>query len=166
MQGIEKENFPQVVGMTANPMVGRVWRLTEPLCKAEGMDLVHVEYRREPAGRTLRVYLDKPGGVTLDDCVAVSRQLGDILDVGLETDVSYRLEVSSPGVQRPLGRMDDFERFKGRRAKIRLAEPVAGQKNFTGALAGADGGDILLATGAGTVSLSFADIIKAHLMED
>ncbi|MBI5897050.1 MAG: ribosome maturation factor RimP [Desulfobacterales bacterium] len=119
--------LPQVIGMAANPMVAKVWRLAEPLCLSEGLELVHVEYQREPAGRTLRIYLDKPGGVTLDDCVNISRQLGDLLDVGLETEASYRMEVSSPGIQRPLGRLGDFERFKGRRAKVRTAQALEGR---------------------------------------
>jgi ribosome maturation factor RimP len=89
-------------------MVAKVWRLAEPLCLSEGLELVHVEYQREPAGRTLRIYLDKPGGVTLDDCVNISRQLSDLLDVGLETEAPYRMEVSSPGIQRPLGRLERF----------------------------------------------------------
>ena len=101
----------QVVGATANPIVERVWQLAQPLCASEGVELVHVEYQREQGGRTLRLYLDKPGGVTLDDCAGISRHLGDLLDVSLETAASYRLEVSSPGSKRPLGRLEDFKRF-------------------------------------------------------
>lgn len=162
----EKENrvTTQVVGLTANPIVGTVWRLAEPLCRGEGMELVHVAYHREPAGRILRIYLDKPGGVTLDDCVNISRQLGDLLDVGLEMAAAYRLEVSSPGEQRPLGKIDDFDRFKGCRAKVRTGQPIGGRKNFTGTLEGVDGSNILLGLDNQTVSILFADIIKAHLI--
>lgn len=157
-------NRPQVVGMTSNPMVERVWRLAEPLCLGEGIELVHVEYQREPGGRTLRIYLDKPGGVTLDDCVNISRQLGDILDVGLETELSYRMEVSSPGVDRPVGKLGDFERFRGCRAKIRTARPVDGRKNFTGTLEGIDGQSVLLMIEHRTISFALTDIAKAHLI--
>jgi len=159
-------DIPQVIGMTANPMVAKVWRLAEPLCLSEGLELVHVEYRRESAGRTLRIYLDKPGGVTLDDCVNVSRQLGDLLDVGLETEASYRMEVSSPGTQRPLGRLGDFERFKGSRAKVRTAQALLGRKNFTGTLQGLDGPSVLLwVDNNQTLSIAFTDIVKAHLIQ-
>lgn len=163
---VENEiQIPQVVGMAANPMVAKVWHLAEPLCLSEGLELVHVEYRREPAGRTLRLYLDKPGGVTLDDCVNVSRQLGDLLDVGLETEVSYRMEVSSPGAQRPLGRLGDFERFKGSRAKVRTAQAILGRKNFTGTLQGISGMSVLLLVDNQSMSIAFTDIVKAHLIQ-
>ena len=166
MTSAENESdIPQVIGMAANPMVGKVWRLAEPLCLSEGLELVHVEYRREPAGRTLRIYLDKPGGVTLDDCVNVSRQLSDLLDVSLETEVSYRMEVSSPGIQRPLGRLGDFERFKGSRAKVRTAQALEGRKNFTGTLQGLSGLSVLLMVDNQTVSIAFTDIVKAHLIQ-
>jgi ribosome maturation factor RimP len=128
------------------------------------MELVHVEYQREPAGRTLRIYLDKPGGVTLDDCANISRQLSDLLDVGLETEASYRMEVSSPGVQRPLGRLGDFERFKGSRAKVRTSQALEGRKNFTGTLQGLSGLSVLLWVDNQTLSIAFTDIVKAHLI--
>lgn len=154
----------QVVGGTANPIVASVWRLAEPLCLSEGMELVHVEFQREQAGRILRVYLDKPGGITLDDCVNISRQLGDILDVGLDTQSSYRLEVSSPGFQRPLGKIEDFKRFKGMHAKIRTAQAVNGQKNFSGTLDGVSGLNIQLMVDSRSISMALDDIVKAHLI--
>lgn len=156
----------QVVGITANPVIGQVWRLAEPLCLSEGMELVHVEYQREQAGRTLRLYLDKPGGVTLDDCAAVSRQLGDILDVSLETEAAYRLEISSPGLNRPLGKLEDFKRFSGRRVKVRTRKAVHGQKNFTGTLAQAGEKEISLKIKDEEKRIAFTDIVKAQLLED
>jgi ribosome maturation factor RimP len=157
-------NTPPMVGMASNPMIARVWRLAEPLCRGESMELVHVEFQREPGGRILRIYLDKPGGVTLADCVDISRQLGDILDVGLETELSYRLEVSSPGVQRPLGKLGDFERFRGRQARIRILQPIDGRRNFTGTLEGIDGQVVLLKVDQRTMRIALADIAKAHLI--
>jgi ribosome maturation factor RimP len=88
-----------------------VARLADPVCQSEGMELVHVEFQREPGGLTLRLYLDKPNGVTLDDCVAISRQLEDILDVHARDIPPYRLEVSSPGIERPVGKLADFMRY-------------------------------------------------------
>ena len=91
-----------------------------PVCAAEGLELVHVEYLREADGRKLRLYIDKPGGIGLDDCVRVTRHLSDLLDVELEENYGpYNLEVSSPGPDRPLVKPADFERFKGNTAKIR-----------------------------------------------
>jgi ribosome maturation factor RimP len=154
----------QVVGISANAVIGQVWRLAEPLCRAENLELVHVEYQREQGGLTLRLYLDKPGGITLDDCADISRQIGDILDVGLESLPPYRLEVSSPGIQRPLGRLSDFERFKGCQAKVRTNRPLDGQKNFTGTLNGVSGCNVQLTLDKGSIAIALADIAKAHLI--
>lgn len=159
-----KDSLPPVVGSASNPVVGRVWQLAEPLCLGEGMELVHVEFQREPAGRTLRIYIDKPGGVMLDDCVNISRQLGDILDVGLDMELAYRMEVSSPGVQRPLGRLSDFERFQGHRVKVRTSQPIQGRKNFTGTLEGIEGLYVRLVVGGQRMDIAFTDIVKAHLI--
>ena len=83
-------------------IIGRIEALAEPLCESEGLELVHVEYQREAGGRILRLYIDRSGGVSLDDCVSVSRQLNDLLDVKLEDIGPYTLEVTSPGPERPL----------------------------------------------------------------
>lgn len=155
----------QLVGIETNPVIGRVWQLAEPLCLGEGMELVHVAYQREPSGRILRVYIDKPGGVSLDDCVNISRQLSDILDVGLDVEAPYRLEVSSPGQMRPLSRLSDFDRFTGCRAKVRTGRPIEGQKNFTGDIDGTSGQSIRLITNTKPITIMFADIIKAHLIQ-
>ena len=153
-----------VVGISANPVIGQVWRLAEPLCRAENLELVLVEYQREQSGLTLRLYLDKPGGITLDDCADISRQLGDILDIGLESLPPYRLEVSSPGLPRPLGRLSDFERFKGCQAKVRTTHPLNGQRNFTGTLNGVSGLNVQLILDTGSVAIALDDITKAHLI--
>jgi len=145
-------------------VLASVSRLAEPLCQSEGLELVHVEYQREPGGVTLRIYLDKPGGVTLDDCVDVSRQLEDLLDVHAGDLPPYRLEVSSPGVDRPVGRLDDFQRFAGQRARIRVATPVDGRKNFSGVLDGVVEGKIQLKMDDGIVHLDFSDILRARLI--
>jgi ribosome maturation factor RimP len=144
--------------------VERVTRLAEPMCTAEGLELVHVEYQREPGGLTLRIYLDKPGGVTLDDCVDISRQLDDLLDVHTQDVPPYRLEVSSPGSDRPVGKLKDFIRFEGHRAKIRMAVAVNGRKNFTGVLAGVLDESVRLTLDKETVSLNFNDITRARLI--
>lgn len=155
----------RVVGMERNPIIGRVWQAAEPLCRSEGVELVHVEFQSEPGGRTLRVFLDKTGGITLDDCVHISRQLGDILDVALDMEAAYRMEVSSPGVPRPVGRLDDFTRFQGCKAKIRTAKAIDGQKNFTGTLEGVDETVVRIRLADRIMNIPFDEIVKAHLIQ-
>jgi len=155
--GIEARKRQQAV-------VDSVTRLAEPLCQSEGLELVHVEYQREPGGVTLRIYLDKLGGVTLDDCVDISRQLEDLLDVHASDLPPYRLEVSSPGVDRPVGKFEDYQRFAGQQARIRLVAPVDGRKNFTGVLDGIVEGKIQLKMDDGVVRLDFSDILRARLI--
>ena len=145
-------------------LVASVTRLVEPLCNTERLELVHVEYQREPGGLTLRVFIDKHGGVSLDDCVSISRQLEDILDVHLQDVPPYRLEVSSPGIDRPVGKLEDFIRFKGKQAKIRVGTAVNGRKNFTGILAGVIGERIQLQVDKETFSLNFNEITRARLV--
>ena len=145
-------------------IVSRVWKLAEPLCAAEGVELIHIEYQRESGGRILRLYIEKPGGVSLDDCSAVSQQLSDILDIKLETEAAYTLEVSSPGPERPLSRASDFDRFRGYTAKIRVSRPINGQKNFTGVLAGYSDDTVWLSIGTETVGIARSQITKARLV--
>jgi ribosome maturation factor RimP len=139
-------------------------RLAEPLCADEELELVHVEYQREPGGLTLRIYLDKPGGVTLDDCVDISRQMDDILDVHMQDVPPYRLEVSSPGIDRPVGKLQDYNRFAGHRAKVRTASAVNGRKNFTGVLDGVVGGKVRIQLKEEIVHLDFGNITRARLV--
>jgi ribosome maturation factor RimP len=143
-----------------------VKRLAEPLCASEGMELIHVEYRRETGGRVLRLYIDKPGGVKLDDCVNVSRELSDILDARTDTDTAYRLEVSSPGVERPLGKVEDFRRFTGSKAKIRTRNAIEGRKNYTGALKGVVERTIQIEVDGAIVDIDYDNISRARLVAE
>jgi ribosome maturation factor RimP len=146
-------------------IIKQVEALARPLCESEGLELVHVEYQRESSGRILRLYIDRPQKVTLDDCVNVSRQLNDLLDVYLDDIGPYNLEVTSPGSERPLSKLQDYERFKGRRAKIRTIQPVDGQKNFTGIIAGVAAQQINLSSNADTVVIAFDNILRARLVD-
>ncbi|HHE73474.1 MAG TPA: ribosome maturation factor RimP [Desulfobacteraceae bacterium] len=157
----QKDSFPSV---EKERFLSTVRTLAEPLCNAEGMELVFIEYQIEPSGRILRLYIDQPGGVNLDDCTNISRQLSDFLDVSLDSDEPYNLEVSSPGVNRPLGKLADYNRFKGQEAKIQVSEPVDGQKNFKGALMGAEDRLITILTNDKTVAIRFDTITKARLI--
>ena len=137
--------------------------LAVPVCESEGMELVHLEYQRESSGWIMRLYIDKPEGVMLDDCATISRQMNDLLDVHLEDIGPYSLEVTSPGPERPLGKVQDYDRFKGNQVKIRTIQPYEGQKNFTGVLMGLSGEQVSLQVGAEIVQILLKDISKARL---
>ena len=144
--------------------IAKVKELTEPLCEAMGMELVHVEYQRESRGIMLRIYIDKPGGITLDDCVFVNRQLSDTLDLHFDSSGSYSLEVSSPGSDRPLSKKLDFEKFRGRVARIKTIAPVNGQKNFKGVLLNISEETINMSLDDKTVAIPFKEVKSARLV--
>jgi ribosome maturation factor RimP len=149
--------------LSEQKVILRAQELLAPMCTAEGLELVHVEYQRETRGRILRLYIDRPGGVTLDDCVDISRQASDLLDVYLDDVGPYRLEVSSPGPDRPLGKKADYEKFKGQRVKILTLQPIDGRKNFKGMLLGIAKGMVELSIDDSTISIPFNEIVKARL---
>jgi ribosome maturation factor RimP len=126
-----------------------------------GYELVDLEMSNR--GRLLRLFIDKPEGVTIDDCVLVSNQVSNFLAV--EHDIDYdRLEVSSPGLDRVLKKVTDFERFSGMKAKIKVRVPIDGnKKNFVGVLRGLDGGDVLFERDGVVSKLAFSNIEKARL---
>jgi len=141
-----------------------VTALVEPVCASFGIELVLVEFRREPAGRILRLYIDRPaGGVTLDDCTLISRQVTDLLDVSLEEIGPYNLEVSSPGIQRPLVKPDDYKRFAGQPVRIQLETAMDGRKKFKGTIGAATDETVEIETETGTVSFAFKQIARARL---
>src|SRR5439155_18172291 len=116
-----------------------------------GLEIFDVQFRREASGMVLRVRIDRPGraasaeeSVSVDDCAHVSRDLSAVLDVEDLVPTAYTLEVSSPGLDRPLRRDDDYRRFAGRRAKIVMREKVDGQGFFRGTLRGLEGTDVLI----------------------
>ena len=99
-----------------------------------GLELVEVQFRRESGGWILRLFIDREGGINVDDCASVSRQISAYLEVEELIEHAYNLEVSSPGLERPLKKIDDFVRFAGRKARIKLKEPIDGQRVFFGLL--------------------------------
>lgn len=149
--------------MPRNEVIKAVWELAEPVVLSRGLELVDVEFRRERQGWVLRIYIDRPGGVTLGDCVQVSEILSDLLDARDLIHHSYHLEVSSPGLDRPLRKPEDFERFAGDKAKITLREPLEGRRNFTGLLRGLKGSKVLLEVEGRVWELPLEDIKKAHI---
>lgn len=134
----------QGIGQRTAEVVERVRAIAEAILAERGLELVEVEFQREARGWILRLYMDRPGGVTLEDCQRVSEELGDHLDVEDLVDHPYHLEVSSPGLDRPLTRDRDFVGFAGKAARITTREPIEGQRNFRGRLAGLASGAVLL----------------------
>jgi len=144
--------------------ISKIREVLDPLCTAEGMELVHLECQRETGGRILRLYIDKPGGVSLDDCIHISRQSSDVLDVYLEDTGPYNLEVSSPGQNRPLGKKLDFERFKGNPVIIRTMQPIDGKKKFKGTLLGISEDMVKLSMNDEVVAIPYDEIEMGRLV--
>ena len=110
--------------------------IVQPIVDAKNFEIVDIEYVKEAGEYYLRVYLDKEGGISLSDCEVVSRELSEILDKKDPIKDNYFLEVSSPGLDRPLKKDKDFERYKGRDVEIKLYKPMNGSKQFEGELVG------------------------------
>jgi ribosome maturation factor RimP len=112
--------------------------LLEPLVEQEGYELVDLVYRRERSGWVLRLYIDQPGGVTIDDCVKISGRAGDVLEVKDIIPSAYNLEVSSPGLDRPLRTEKDFLRAVNKRVKVQTREPIEGKSTLNGIVIACD----------------------------
>jgi ribosome maturation factor RimP len=132
-------------------VVERVREAATRVASGYGLEIFDVQFRREASGMVLRVRIDRPGpaahaeeSVSVQDCANVSRDLSAMLDVDDVVPTAYTLEVSSPGLDRPLRGADDYQRFTGRRAKLVVRERVDGQGFFKGRLGGVDGGDVLI----------------------
>ena len=138
--------------------------LIEPTADAMGFELVRVRYTtgEQP---TLQVMAERPDGtMSVEDCAALSRTVSALLDVEDPIRGEYNLEVSSPGIDRPLTRRKDFERWAGFDTKVELFMPIDGQRRFRGLLKGLDGNDVVLETDTGPVTLAYDDIEKAKLV--
>jgi len=148
-------------------VVGRVWQIAEPLVTEYGMEIVDIDYRREGRGHVLRFYLDRQvGGVTVDELAAMSRRLGDVVDVHDVVPGRYLLEVSSPGINRRLRQPSHFRRYIGKRVRVRTIERSAGRREFVGALrtVGEDG--VVIAAGEGDLFIPFSNIAQANYEHD
>ncbi len=137
-----------------------VERLVEQIVTGLGFELV--DFESSPKGRLMRVFIDIERGVNVDDCATVSNQLTRVFEV---ENVDYdRLEVSSPGLDRPVRKLADFERFAGQDVQVRMRMPIGNQRNFIGALLGVVDGQVRLNTEKGELSLPFDEIEKARLV--
>lgn len=164
--------------MNSADQIQMLRELVGPICASHGLDLVDARFAHED-GMVLKVLIEQPGadpaagaGVTLDDCQAVSRAISAVLDALDEQPTSharlprgaYRLEVGSPGLERPLFCLADFARFTGREAKVNCLRPVDGRRRFSGSLMGVEGTDVLLEQDGQPVRIPHAEVAKAHLV--
>lgn len=142
--------------------------LVEPVVTGQGYELVDVEFKNELGAWVLRIYIDNPraeGGVGLDDCAQVSRELSAVLDVEDAIPGHYSLEVSSPGLNRPLKKEADFRRFVGKKAKIRTRHPVGeSRRNFSGTLVSVAEGKVKIDVGDQVCEVPVDDVEKANLV--
>ena len=141
----------------------QVWQFAEPVGKEHGCSLWDVEYVREGADWFLRLYIDKDGGVDINDCEAVSRAVDPILDEKDPIPDSYHFEVCSAGLERVLKRPGDFERFMGSAVLVKLYRPKDGQKEFVGKLTGYEDGNVSIEVGTDTVSFEKSEVALVRL---
>lgn len=141
-------------------------QLLRQAVEEEGYELVHLELDPARGNSILRIYIDKPGGVTLEDCQAVSEKAGVMLDVEDMIPYRYTLEVSSPGLDRPLVREQDYVRFQGRRARVKTRLAINGQRNFKGVLQHCGNGRVTLLEDdkPDPVEIPLENIQKANLL--
>jgi len=156
-------------------LLEQIEELTLPILEDLELELVDLEYQRESQGWVLRFFLDKEGGINLDECAEASREIAALLDIEDLVTTAYQLEVSSPGLERPLKKLSDFQRFAGRKAKIKTilsCDPDGrghSRKTFVGELQGLDGDSILLLQAdkkGGQVTFTLDQIEKANLEFD
>lgn len=140
--------------------------LLEPVVSGLGYELVGIEYLPQGRRSLLRIYIDQEKGIAVEDCEAVSRQVSAVMDVEDPIKGEYTLEVSSPGLDRPLFIEAHYKRFIGEKAKIRLHSPINGQRKFMGVLVDAVDGKILLSVEGNTIELPLDEIEKANLVPD
>ena len=144
----------------------RVSTLVGPVLSDQGMELVDLEYRREGRGWVLRLYIDKEGGITLDDCARISQEIGTTLDIEDFLATPYSLEVSSPGLNRSLKNEKDFIKYRDRLIKVKTFDPIDNRRNFKGKLRGASEGRIEMEIDGGIITIPLANVAKANLELD
>jgi ribosome maturation factor RimP len=147
-------------------IVDRVRAIAKPILSDEGMELVDVEYRREPKGWVLRLYLDKAGGVTLDDCTRISQEVGRSLDVEDFISTPYALEVSSPGLTRSLKKVEDFMKYRDHTIKVKTFDPIENRRHFKGKLLNISENRIEIEMEEGIFQIPLSNVSKANLEMD
>ncbi len=144
----------------------QVWAFSQPIVEQLGCSIWDVEYVREGADWFLRIYLDKPGGVTIDDCEAVSRAIDPVLDEKDPIENSYTFEVCSAGLERVLKRPRDFAQYLGEAIFIKLYQPKNGSKEFNGRLLGYEDGRVTAEVGGETMTFEKSEVALVRLRVD
>jgi ribosome maturation factor RimP len=148
----------------AESVLKEIEQLIEPVLADMGIELVDVDFSSEQSRRILRIYADRPTGIKLDDCAMVSREIGDLLDVKELLQNRYVLEVSSPGLNRPLKKEKDFLRAVGQKIKVKTAVPLKGSRNFVGVLQSFESDTLQLKLDDTVVLIPKQDVKKANLV--
>ncbi len=150
-----------------------LWAMFEPVINGMGFDLIEIEHFPNPKHGVLRLYIDRPvdadsevNGVVIEDCSAVSRQISALIDVEDPISGKFNLEVSSPGLDRPLRRLQDFQRFTGALVKLKTVMPMDGQRNFKGRLLEANEQSVVIETDDEEISLPMSAIDKARIVPE
>jgi ribosome maturation factor RimP len=145
----------------------RITDIAKRITDKAGFELVHCQVAGSKRSPIVRLFIDKPGGVTIEDCAVVSREMEAILDQEDFIPTSYVLEVSSPGIERELFKIEDFERFAGQTARIKTSQAIDGQRNFTGTILSVEDRNIEFEDRTrGRVLIPFDSVAKANLMVD
>ena len=153
--------------MQADSIAERIDKIAIKAAADSGVEFVHSEIVGSKRNMTVRIYIDKPQGVTLEDCSTVSRAIEDVIDADDFIPSPYVLEVSSPGLERPLFSIGDFEKFTGKKAKVKTSEAIDGQAHFNGRIASVEDGEIVFEDKTnGTVRIPFDKVAKANLKID
>nr|WP_228349996.1 ribosome maturation factor RimP [Flagellatimonas centrodinii] len=145
---------------------GRLQTLLEPVVEGLGYELVLLEFQGTGRAAILRLYIDSPGGIAVGDCERVSREVAATLDVEDPITTAYQLEVSSPGLDRPLVTPSHYQRFIGEQVKVQLIAPRDNRRKWLGVLVAASDAEIEIAAAEGRVTLSYAEIERARLVPD
>lgn len=160
------------MSLMQRPLVDELLDLVKPILEDAGFELVDLEFKQEGPEWFLRIFIDKEGGISLDDCAEISREVSAILEVEDIIDRAYRLEVSSPGLDRPLKKPEDFERFAGERVKVKALDLIDPderghkRKTFTGTLLGLHDGRIRIRQTdkkGGEVEIALTEVVTANL---
>ena len=152
--------------VTENSVIENILHMAESLLVGKNMELVDLEFRKEGVGKVLRLFIDKADGITVEDCANISRELSTLMDVNETIEEKYVLEVSSPGLRRPLKKIDDFKKFKGKLVLIKTKEPIENRKVFKGYLKDTNDEGIEMDIDGLLYSLSFQQIHTANLEID
>jgi ribosome maturation factor RimP len=162
---VRKRGSPRIV-VEIGLSDAKLTRLLQPLVEDLGYEFVGLEHRSNPKNAALLIYIDQPAGITVDDCERVSREVAALLDVEDPIPGHYSLEVSSPGLDRPLFSLEQFERFRGEQVQLSLYAPLDGRRKFKGRILGVDNGKVRLDQDGTEVELEMGNIAKARLVPD